>query len=158
MANNWTAVENSFPTFEEGESPYVQIKKLQDYMRQLTDQLKYSLSNISADNWNSSSLESFSAGLTGDYIKQLQEYAQQVARLNGTVSGYTAELKSVNAKLEKLLQMEDAVSSLGTYFTEVQNTAAEIQAALSPLFAVVVPSAGGVDLQGIVTINGKEIT
>ena len=158
MANNWTAVENSFPTFEEGESPYVQIKKLQDYMRQLTDQLKYSLSNISADNWNSSSLETFSAGLTGDYVKQLQEYAQQVARLNGTVSGYTAQLQDVNAKLEKLLKMEDAVSLLGAHLTDIQNTFEEIQTALSLLFAKVVPSEDGVDLQGIVTINGKEIT
>lgn len=158
MANNWTAVENSFPTFEEGESPYVQIKKLQDYMRQLTDQLKYSLNNISSDNWNSSSLEQLSTDLTGDYAAQVQEYARQLNRLQGTVSGYTAQLQQVNNKLDKLLQLENAVSGLSRIVTNRDNEVSIIQEKLSSLFAVVIPSEEGVNLVGTVTVNGKEIT
>lgn len=158
MANNWTAVENSFPTFEEGESPYVQIKKLQDYMRQLTDQLKFSLSNISSDNWNSTSLELFSADLTGNYAAQVQEYARQLSRLQGTVSGYTAQVQEFNRKLDALLQMNEAVSGLGTRLTNWENAVSQIQERISQLFQVVIPNEDGVELLGTVTVNGEEIT
>lgn len=155
MANNWTAVDNAFPTFGEGESPYEQIKKLQDYMRQLTDQLKYSLNNISVDNWNSRSLESFSSDLTADYVQQLQDYARQVNRLNGTVSGYTAELKTVH---EKLKTLEMAISDLGEALATQEKGLKTASEALARLLQSVVIVEGGVNLVGTVTINGEAIT
>lgn len=45
------------PVLNEHDSPKEQIRALYEFMYQLHEQLRYILSNLSADNWNESSLQ-----------------------------------------------------------------------------------------------------
>lgn len=112
MANNWQSVDANFPTFDESESPYDQIKKLVDYMRQLTDMLRFSLNNLGTDNWNSSHLREFSAELTGDIEKDLQTCLAAVQALQNTVRGLSATVTTQTAQIKKIAELEETVKKL----------------------------------------------
>lgn len=178
MANNWQSVDGSFPTFQEGESPYAQIQKLTDYMSSLTQMLKYSLSNLNADNWNSAGLKDFSTQLTGDIEKDLQAMRQQIKQLHSTVSGIssgvTGQAQQIKDLQDKLETMKDAFEqhvqrnaaviaeykqTLGNFETKIAN----IQEILSSICEWVLPDGSTlrigyegsvVQLQGDVYING----
>lgn len=183
MANNWQSLDANFPTFEEHESPYEQIKKLVDYMRQLTDQLRFSLNNLGTDNWNSSNLEQFSAALTGDIEQDLKTCLEAVNRLQNTVSSISARVAALSTQVEKITALEQAVSDLSEAAqenadalqkqaaaiekleqakTDAENKIKTLQDAVSAISLHVVPNGdtltigyegGTVKLQGDVYIN-----
>lgn len=178
--NNWVSVDANFPTFEENESPYEQIKKLVDYMRQLTDQLKYSLNNLGTDNWNSSSLMSFSSELTGDIEKdmkslgtELTRQQQQIRGVSTSVNALGDQIEKINQKLDEIITAEqqkdresaEVIEQLRQAIVKRDDAVEQLRQAVSNLCAWIYPNEDGitigrtgtqVNINGDVYINGTQ--
>jgi predicted RNase H-like nuclease (RuvC/YqgF family) len=178
--NNWVSVDANFPTFEENESPYEQIKKLVDYMRQLTDQLKYSLNNLGTDNWNSSSLKSFSTELTGDIEKDMKSLGAEITRQQQQVRGVSTsvtalgeQIAKINQKLDEMITEEqqkeqktaEVIEQLRQAIVKRDDAVERLMQAVSNLFAWINTDADGiaigrtgaqVNINGDVYINGTQ--
>lgn len=57
MAKRWELVEDLFPRFQGKETVPEQIRALVDFLYALTEQLQYTLSNLSGEDWNGAALE-----------------------------------------------------------------------------------------------------
>lgn len=57
MPSNFSLLDTQFPHFTGGESPNEKIKRLQDYLFMLLEQLKYLLYNLDSGNFNDAALQ-----------------------------------------------------------------------------------------------------
>lgn len=144
-AISWLTIENSFPTFLDGESPQQQIKKLQDYMFKLTDQLKYSLQNLDTSNWNKAALDKFTEDTAAGMVEEVKKFALQLTSLEATVAtlgvrisgigsrvtGAEEEITYLQQQMEtdsgKLRQLQDDVSALELADEEIQQQMTDLQ-------------------------------
>lgn len=117
MPSNWAAVDTNFPTFT-GEEPLPkQIMDLHNYMFVLTEQLRYSLANLNASNWNATALQDLQDGATAAIVQQVNQLTIVVNALLGQVGslqGRIATLSTENAE-----QGED-IQLLQTGYAELQ--------------------------------------
>lgn len=97
MPNIWQAVDANFPTLMQGEPIEEQYRKLHSYMFVLTEQLKYSLNNLDATNWNDNALK--------------KERSETTEKVENDVSQVSTEIKDI---VEKLQKVSDALSKLDT--------------------------------------------
>lgn len=109
MPSNWAAVDSNFPTFQGDESPKKQISDLHNYMFVLTEQLRYSLANLNASNWNATALQDLQDGTTAEIAQQVNQLSVvvnavlgQVGSLQGRVAGLSGENASQGADIELL--------------------------------------------------------
>ena len=79
MSQNLVTAENSFPTFQKGESPEAKIRKLADYLTKLTEQLRFTLQNLDAGNWNAEALAKLKAETTSEISKTVTMLQELVA-------------------------------------------------------------------------------
>lgn len=67
MPSNLMFADSSFPKIEEGEAPQESIRKIQNYLFMLLEQLRYTLQNLGGENFNDAEMEAYikkiSAGL-----------------------------------------------------------------------------------------------
>ena len=106
MANNWI-VDNSFPTFTGQESPKEMIAMLVDYMRQLSDQLRFSMENLDASNWNTQALEAVGTSMTAGVSEQARTLGEQLVRLQAKLNALEATVRSMGQKLEQFLELRE---------------------------------------------------
>ncbi len=99
-AISWLTIENSFPTFLDGESPQQQIKKLQDYMFKLTDQLKYSLQNLDTSNWNKAALDKFTEDTTSGMAEEVKQYAEELTRMQAAVAALGTRISGIGGRVD----------------------------------------------------------
>ncbi|MGM9601782.1 MAG: hypothetical protein ACI3W5_09440 [Faecousia sp.] len=121
MPSNWSAVDSNFPTFTGDESPKKQIGLLHNYMYVLTEQLRYSLANLNASNWNPTALQALQDGATAAIVKQ-------VSQLGQTVSSVLGRLDSLQTSVAS--QGEDIVAIQSCYddlLTELHNLLSAVQ-------------------------------
>jgi len=144
-AISWLTIENSFPTFLDGESPQQQIKKLQDYMFKLTDQLKYSLQNLDTSNWNKAALDKFTEETAASMVEEVKNFAAELTRvqamaseLSGRITGVAGRVTRVeeeitylqqllDTEIENLKQLQENISTLEQTNTETQQLMTELQ-------------------------------
>lgn len=77
MPSNLMFADASFPKIEEGEDPQVSIRKLENYLFLLLEQLRYTLQNLEPSNFNTSEFHSYVQTLTADQLKDGQEQIQE---------------------------------------------------------------------------------
>jgi len=87
MPSNILSVDE-FPSFTGEESPTEQIRQLHNYLFVLREQLQYSLSNLTVDNWNAAAMTDMTNKVS--------------ATVNAMVSGMTQTLNRISAKVGKL--------------------------------------------------------
>ena len=144
-AISWLTIENSFPTFLDGESPQQQIRKLQDYMFKLTDQLKYSLQNLDTSNWNAAALDKFTEDTASGMVEEVKKFASQLTSLQttaatlstrisgvaGRMTGAEEEITYLQQQLEaesgKIQQLQEDVSALEQVGEGTQQQLTELQ-------------------------------
>lgn len=111
MATQWSLVDNQFPSFRGDESVKEQILALVNYMFVLVEQLKYNLSNLKSENWNTAALEAFSKESTdaaaAAAADQLIQVITQLERLQGTVSSLNGQVSEVPVIAAKVTALEE---------------------------------------------------
>lgn len=151
MPSNWSAVDMNFPAFKGNESPHEQIRSLLNYMFVLTEQLRYSLANLNASNWNASALQNLQSGTTKPVEEQIAQLRQalnavvggvsslsgRVTSLSGTVTGQEQEIVNLQIDcadlLERTAALEEAVSYLEDWCKDLQTGQENLETALDDL-------------------------
>lgn len=60
--------DSSFPRIEEGEDPKASIRKIENYLFMLLEQLRYTLQNLGEGNFNDAEMEAYFKKLTADLV------------------------------------------------------------------------------------------
>lgn len=132
MPSNILSFDNGFPTFTGQESPQQQIAALHNYLFQVREGLRYSLSNLGKNNFNPKELEQMSEEqktqmeqLLSQVYNQLNGISKQLGSLTETVNshgtaigGLAQQMEQAGESLEKLGQVlqvaEDGSAALGS--------------------------------------------
>ena len=124
MPSAWSLIDASFPTFTGEERVRDQCNIMLNYMFMLAEGLKYQLSNLNAQNFNSTALKNIQIETTADVEKQLGIIISDIdplksnmgsisTRLNalgewsGNVDDFLIEIDSILQEQEKALDSHD---------------------------------------------------
>lgn len=86
MAGNFLDIDINFPTFTGEENEKELITGMLNYLRQLVDQLRFTLNNLDQTNFNKAALDEISTGSAGNIAEQVQTLASQLNQTNGRVA------------------------------------------------------------------------
>ena len=113
MPNNWLAVDSNLPDLSRVTNPKEQIAMLFDYMVVLTEQLRFSLQNLSVSNWNTTALNELKNSVSDDALKAVEQLRSQLNRMATTVGGHTSRIVAVENKISGLeLSQEETDESI----------------------------------------------
>lgn len=85
MPANFSAIDNSFPSFTGKESPSAQIQMMLNYLHIMKQELQYILSNLTPENWNNEALEQMAQAVRSSLISTINSINEQVRSLNDKV-------------------------------------------------------------------------
>ena len=91
MPGNILNADTGFPTFAEGEDSNAKIDKVMNYLYMLLEQLRYSLNNLDADNFNEAGLKEIADGIA----RPLQtSFENEFGKTNALIEGWSNEYGS----------------------------------------------------------------
>jgi len=102
MAGNFLDIDISFPSFTGEEDEKELVTGMLNYLRQLVDQLRYTLNNLDKTNFNKKALDEISTGSAGSIAEQVQTLASQLNQTNGNVAAIARRLNIDEGDLTKL--------------------------------------------------------
>lgn len=164
MPSAWSLIDASFPTFTGNERVRDQMDVVLNYMFMLAEGLKYQLSNLNAQNFNTKALKDIQIETTADVEAVLEEMVEQVNTIQNSVSS----LRSSVAGLENWQTVATAhLQSLDGWVLEASRVLETLEENMSKLLAAVQPMEDGsttiggdgktVNLIGKIYINGNLI-
>ena len=171
MPGNYLNIDINFPTFTGRESSKEQVGEMLNYLRQLVDQLRYTLNNLEEKNFNRTGLNNILEDGTADIREQTETLAAALQQTNGNVASLSTRVGNLEGLPNRMDRAEGNLTSLQQTMTEhgqaLTDQAAAITGltqAVQTLFSVISVSGsnvtiGGsgvrVDLNGNVYINGQ---
>lgn len=118
MPGQWTSIETNFPTFTGKEPVTEKITQLHNYMRILTDQLKYNLANLGTENWNAHALKQLTEDTSSEaakaIAKDIEDIASKFSQLTASVANLRSTVDSASARIslvEQALNEEGQIQS-----------------------------------------------
>ena len=178
MAGSFINIDTGFPTFTGNESERERTAKMLNYLRQLVDELKYTLNNLEEKNFNRTALDRILEDGTEDLREQvetlaaqLQTLAAQLQQTNSNVASLSSRVGNLEGLPARMTAAEDSISGMqqdiqtnaGAIADNTQTIGLLSQAVTQLLNAISVDAAGNasiggtgrrVDLIGDVYING----
>ncbi len=113
MASNFMYIDTNFPTFTGKESAREMSETILNYMRMLTEQLRYTLKNLDAGNFNTGGLETIKSETTAGVEERVAAAENSLNDLNSSVNSLTARVRNLGNNLENLQEeMETATEAL----------------------------------------------
>ena len=145
MPNNWLAVDANLPDLSRVTNPKEQIKLLYDYMVELTEQLRFSLNNLTSSNWNTAALNTLKTEFGDDALQAVNALEN---RLNSLQNSYYYDVAEITGNQEDMQEdirqlQEDAAyqeAQLGTLEqgqTDLETQVAQLQADVDELRQIV---------------------
>lgn len=117
MPSAWSLIDASFPTFTGEERVRDQCNVMLNYMYMLAEGLKYQLSNLNAQNFNSTALKNIQTETTADVEEQVAKILEELNTIQnrlGTISSGLNELTQWKGTTEKALtQMQETLTGHG---------------------------------------------
>lgn len=157
MPSTMMLSDSMFPRFTDETTQGEKIEVIYNYLYQLLEQLRYTLGNLSADNFNSFALTAMGNDITAELDSEVQVIRQALVGVNGTLDlavtgdGIITRLNSTAGSVSQLTitaaqlksRMEDAegdisevsqtAAGLEVSITDSQNAISELQATASGL-------------------------
>ena len=124
MPSNWMAIDTDFPSFTGEETPAQQIRALHNYLFQLREGLKYSLQNLTTENFNAAALQRLSDAQKNEVTKQLEKVYSELNKLTTEVD----RLKNRFSEAEgKIVSLDDNVGLLSGRISVTADAVGDLQ-------------------------------
>ena len=121
-----------------GDDSSVALRKMQSYLIQLTEQLRYVLNNIEADNLAPDVLETFDQmAQTSEMIRTVKDELGNYSTIKQTENMISTEVADVDGRVSQVEQtassLSSSVSSLSGEISSVRQTASNLSSSVSTL-------------------------
>ena len=120
MPSAWSLIDTSFPAFTGEERVRDQVEIILNYMFMLAEGLKYQLSNLSSQNFNTTALKDIQIETTADVEKALEEIVAELEQIKASTT-------SIQESVSKLKLWQKTADEALTDLDEAQNTLSENQ-------------------------------
>ena len=111
MPGNILSADTQFPNFAGQESPAEQIRTIRNYLYMLLEQLRYTLNNLDAGNFNSEGLKEIQDAISQPILKQLSDTDGNLAELQVTAAGLASRVSSNEGNISQLEQTAQGLRS-----------------------------------------------
>lgn len=111
MPGNILSADTQFPNFAGQENPAEQIRTIRNYLYMLLEQLRYTLNNLDAGNFNSEGLKEIQDAISQPILKQLSDTDGNLAELQVTAAGLASRVSSNEGDISQLEQTAQGLSS-----------------------------------------------
>ena len=111
MPGNILSAYTQFPNFAGQESPAEQIRTIRNYLYMLLEQLRYTLNNLDAGNFNTEGLKEIQDAISQPILKQLSDTDGNLAELQVTAAGLASRVSSNEGNISQLEQTAQGLSS-----------------------------------------------
>ena len=111
MPGNILSADTQFPNFAGHENPAEQIRTIRNYLYMLLEQLRYTLNNLDAGNFNTEGLKEIQDAISQPILKQLSDTDGNLAELQVTAAGLASRVSSNEGDISQLEQTAQGLSS-----------------------------------------------
>ena len=111
MPGNILSADTQFPNFAGQESSAEQIRTIRNYLYMLLEQLRYTLNNLDAGNFNTEGLKEIQDAISQPILKQLSDTDGNLAELQVTAAGLASRVSSNEGDISQLEQTAQGLSS-----------------------------------------------
>ncbi len=167
MPGSFINIDTGFPTFTGRESEKERTAKMLNYLRQLVDELKYTLNNLEEKNFNKAGLDKIMDDGTSDLREQVESLTAQLQQTNASVSGLGNRVTALedlpgrmSAAESSITDMSQDISANTGNISTLQGKVTTLQSAVNvdtDTGDLVISAAGGITIGGTLTqvdING----
>lgn len=127
MPGNILNADTGFPQFEQADSVETKLGKVMNYLYMLLEQLRYTLENLGAGNFNEAELDNLTHLITDPVMVRLTDAEGNLAALDLTAQGLTSRVANAEGNISTVQQtaqgLTSQVSSMAGEISTVQQTA-----------------------------------
>lgn len=145
MPGNLMYADSMFPRLQEGEDPSSAIKRTNNYLFMLVEQLRYSFHNLELANFNNAALNNLKEIITDPIYASIRDTNGNLAELALTAEGLSSRITDAEGNISTLSQTANKINWLVKSGTSATNFTMTDRAA-----SLV---AGKIDLTGFVTFS-----
>ncbi len=158
MPGNYLNIDINFPTFTGRESSREQVGEMLNYLRQLVDQLRYTLNNLEEKNFNRTGLNNILEDGTADIREQTEALTAALQQANGNVASLSTRVGNLEGLPNRMDRAEGNITSLQQTMTEHGQTLTDQAAAIASLTQAMQTLLSVINVSGSnVTIGGSSV-
>lgn len=148
MPSNLLSVDTAFPTFTSDQSSEEKLDVVTNYLYMLMEQLRYTLANLGAGNFNETELDEIGMTITQPIYVDLENAAGAIADLTLTADQLTSRLEDAEGNISSIDQYARSIT------LSVSN--GETSSTIKLLAGGVQIASQMIQMDGLVTFTGLE--
>lgn len=110
MSSNFMTADISFPTFTDQQSDGDKMEVITNYLFLLLENLRYTLENLEADNFNAAELDSIGKTITAPIYARIKDNAGHITQLAATAEGIATQVSDAQGRITSLQQTVNGFS------------------------------------------------
>ena len=135
MPGNLMYADTMFPRLQEGEDPGTAIKRTNNYLYMLVEQLRYSFHNLELANFNNAALDSLKEIITAPIYASIGDTNGDLAELALTAKGLSSQIKDAEGSISTLSQtassLQSQISDVSGSISTLTQTASSLQSQIT---------------------------
>lgn len=148
MPNNLLTVDTAFPTFTREQTTDQKLDVVTNYLYMLLEQLRYTLENLGAGNFNETELEEIGKTITSPIYVELENAAGAIHDLSITADQLTSRLEDAEGNISSIDQYARSIT--------LSVTNGETSSTIKLLAGGVQIASQVIQMDGLVTFTGLE--